>query len=166
MPDTIASVSAVFDASSQPGLAGSGVARLLMKFSDAVDGQRVAEIGPLFTDEGLFRPGGDAIQGPEAIGAFYAKRLTDPRRRTRHIWSNLQVERLGEGRARVKVVLTNYAFEPAVSEDQMQMRMGNIDALCEAGPDGEWRFAEHFYERLFAVSFPLNGPPPAPLGKN
>jgi hypothetical protein len=54
-------------------------------------------------------------------------------------------------------VLTNYAFEPSVSETALQMRIGNVVCRCESDEASKWRFAEHLYERIFATSLPLAG---------
>jgi len=105
----------------------------------------------------LFRPGERSIRGRSAIEAFYVTRQTDERRRTRHLWSNLFVRPAGPRQAHADVVLTNYAFEPAVSETALQMRIGNVVCRCESDEAGCWRFVEHLYERIFASSLPLAG---------
>ena len=138
------------------GLDVSGVARLLIRFSEAVDGRRPADIAALFVAEGLFKPGDKAITGPAAIEAFYGERLRDPRRTTRHLWSNLTVARDGQEAVRIRVVLTNYALEPAVSESEVQMRLGEVTGRCVQDPNGEWLFAEHFYQRQYAVRLPCS----------
>src|ERR1700757_505995 len=91
-----------------------GVAKLLLRFSEAVDTRDPAGIAALFTEDGLFQPGEKPIQGAAAIEAFYRERQRDPARRTRHLWSNLMVTAQADGAAAVRVVLSNYAFEPAV----------------------------------------------------
>ena len=58
----------------------------------------------------------------------------------------------------IRAVLTNYAFEPDVSETHLQMRVGNLDLRCVSDTDGRWRFLEHVYERVFAAQLPLGGP--------
>jgi hypothetical protein len=138
----------------------AGVNRLLIAFGEAVDGRRPTEISQLFTATGLFRPGETELRGRVAIQAFYADRLTDERRVTHHVWNNVQVHRLGAGEASVSALLANYAFEPAVSETDMQVRMGHVNGLCVMTESGEWRFAEHLYRRGFAAKMPLTGSPP------
>jgi hypothetical protein len=130
---------------------------VLLRFSDAVDRRRPARVADLFTQEALFRPGRTELRGRHAIEAFYRTRLSDPRRTTRHLWSNVEIRSV-RAAAQVRAVLTNYAFEPEVSETELQLRVGDVSALCVAGPDGGWRFAEHLYERVFAASLPLTPP--------
>jgi SnoaL-like domain len=151
----------------EPGADVAGIAALLIRFSDAVDQRRPAAVAEQFTVEGLFRPGDPTLHGRSAIQAFYTARFSDERRRTRHLWSNLFVRPTDARQAQVDVVLTNYAFEPAVSESTVQMRIGNVACRCEADEAGIWRFSEHLYERLFATTLPLagsiavaGGPPP------
>lgn len=149
--------------SSDPGFDANGVSLLLLRFSEAVDSRRPQEIAEQFTAEGLFKPGDKAMQGPAAIETFYRDRLRDPRRTTRHLWSNLSVTPSAGDRAEIRVVLSNYAFDPAVSETEVQLRIGNVSGVCAKGPDGRWRFAEHVYERLYALRLPLSDPqPPQP----
>ena len=142
-----------------PGLDAEGVARLLIRFSEAVDGRRPAEIAAQFAPDGLFKPGETAIVGPAAIEAFYRQRQADPRRTTRHLWSNLVLTPDGEGALRIRVVLTNYAFEPAVSESEVQMRLGEVTGRCVRDDAGEWRFAEHRYQRQYALRLPRSDAP-------
>jgi hypothetical protein len=149
--------------STDPGFDTNGVALLLLSFSEAVDSRRSQEIAEQFTADGLFKPGDTAILGPAAVEAFYKDRLRDPRRTTRHLWSNLRVTPSAEDLADIRVVLSNYAFDPAVSETEVQLRVGNVSGVCAKGPDGRWRFAQHVYERLYALRLPLSDPqPPQP----
>lgn len=152
MPPDAASLVATAPA----GLDVNGVARLLIRFSEAVDGRRPADIAALFVADGVFKPGDKAIAGPAAIEAFYRERLKDPRRTTRHLWSNLTVAPSAEGGVQVRAVLTNYAFEPAVSESEVQMRLGEVAGHCVQDPNGEWLFAEHVYQRQYALRLPCN----------
>jgi hypothetical protein len=157
MSSDIASVSPIAG-STDPGFDTNGVALLLIAFSEAVDSRRPQEIAEQFTADGLFKPGDTAIRGPAAVEVFYRDRLRDPRRTTRHLWSNLHVAPSADDLADIRVVLSNYAFDPAVSETEVQLRVGNVSGVCAKGPDGRWRFAEHVYERLFALRLPLSGP--------
>ena len=144
-------------AASEDGSDVAGIAALLIRFSDAVDQRRPADVAELFSLEGVFQPGEKSIRGRSAILAFYAARFSDERRRTRHLWSNLFVRPIDPKQARIEVVLTNYAFEPTVSAVALQMRIGNVVGRCESDDAGNWRFAEHLYERIFATSLPLAG---------
>jgi hypothetical protein len=132
--------------------------RLLFRFSDAVDGRRPSKVAAQFTDDGLFRIGKVEVRGRAAIESFYVSRLADERRRTRHLWSNVECLTLGPAEVRICAVLTNYAFEPEVSQTHLQMRVGNVELRCLADAAGRWRFQEHVYERVFAAQLPLGGP--------
>jgi hypothetical protein len=137
-----------------PGLDIGGIARLLIRFSDAVDNRRPAEIAALFSADGVFKPGDKAMIGPAAVEAFYRERLADPRRTTRHLWSNLTLTPDGEDAVQIRVFLTNYAFEPTVSETEVQMRLGEVSGRCVRDPRGAWLWAEHLYRRQYALRLP------------
>jgi hypothetical protein len=136
------------------GLDSDGAARLLIRFSEAIDGRQPAEVAAQFTPDGVFKRGESAIVGSVAIEAFYRQRVADPRRTTRHLWSNLMLMPDGEAGLRIRVFLTNYAFEPAVSESEVQMRLGQVTGRCVRDTQGEWRFAEHFYQSQYALRLP------------
>jgi uncharacterized protein (TIGR02246 family) len=140
------------------------VALLLARFSNAVDQKRPEAIASLFTADGLFAPVGEPMQGPTAIETFYEERLGDDRRRTRHVWSNLIVRPMAEGRAHFEAVLTNYAFEPTIAADAVQVRIGNVWGVCSGEQPGDWRFETHYFERLYSAAMPLSMTPP-PLEK-
>jgi ketosteroid isomerase-like protein len=140
------------------------VALLLAKFSNAVDQKQPKEIASLFTPDAMFMPTGEPIQGPPAIETFYESRLGDDRRRTRHVWSNLIVRPMAKGRAHFEAVLTNYAFEPTITDGAVQVRIGNVWGVCSGNQPGEWRFETHYFERLYAAAVPLSMAPP-PLTK-
>jgi hypothetical protein len=137
----------------------TGAARVLIRFTEAVDRRQAEEAAACFTADGLFRPGGKAVVGIENIEQLYRERFADPRRMTRHIWANVSVAPIDADSARVTALLTNYAFEPLVSETALQMRIGDVDCLVVRDAAGEWRFAEHLYQRAFATSLPLDAAP-------
>jgi ketosteroid isomerase-like protein len=141
-------------ASCASGFDPNGIALLLVRFSNAVDRKQAREVAEQFAPDGMFKPADTPVEGRAAIEALYRARFQDPRRTTRHLWGNLLVLPQADGTAHVDVVLTIYAFEPAVSEDELQMRIGNVWARCVRDGQGVWRFAEHVYEKCFAARLP------------
>lgn len=137
----------------------TGPAEVLIRFTEAVDRRQADEAAACFTDDGLFRPGDKATVGRDDIREIYRGRFADPRRMTRHVWANLRVAPIDTESARVTALLTNYAFEPQVSETALQMRIGNVDCLVVRDAGGEWQMAEHLYQRAFATSLPLDAAP-------
>jgi uncharacterized protein (TIGR02246 family) len=135
-----------------------GLEALLFGFSRAVDRRQPEAVADFFTAEGVFRPGDNAVRGRDSIGAFYQDRLSDPRRVTRHQWANIQIQPLSAHEARLTALLTTYAIEPKVSLTDLQVRIGDVDCLCQRQDDGVWRFAEHLYTRAFTASLPLSAP--------
>lgn len=137
----------------------SDPAQLLFRFSAAVDQRRAQDAAACFTRDGLFRPGDKAIVGVENIGQFYGERLADPRRMTRHVWANVSVSEIDADTVHVTALLTNYAFEPLVSETALQMRIGNVECRLVRDTQGDWLFAEQSYQRAFSTSLPLDAAP-------
>ena len=153
MTDALAPFAVPDPEDSRPGLE-----TLLFGFSRALDRRQPLAAAEHFTDQGLFRPGDTEIRGRDAIGAFYQDRQSDPRRATRHQWTNIQVQPVSRTQARLTALLTTYALEPKVSLADLQVRIGDVDCLCQRQDDGQWRFVEHLYTRAFTASLPLSGP--------
>jgi hypothetical protein len=137
------------------------VALLLARFSEAVDHKQAGTIAALFTPCAVFQPAGKPIEGQEAIEAFYATRFAgEDARRTRHTWSNIIARPVSPVRAEFQAVLTNYVFDPAVSEDRLEVRVGNVWGMCGGETPDAWRFETHFHERVHAAAMPLIAPSP------
>ena len=133
----------------------SGPIELLYRFSEAVDQRRPEDVARCFAADAIFRRDANNTVGEAAILDLYRQRLSDPRRKTRHVWANvIEVERT-ERTAVVTAILTNYAVEPIVSEDELQMRIGNVRGVLVRDAAGQWRFAEHHYDMVFATKLPL-----------
>jgi ketosteroid isomerase-like protein len=133
----------------------SGPLELLYRFSEAVDHRRAEAAAACFTADAIFQRDSNRIVGSADILALYRERMADPRRKTTHVWSNAaEIERNDDG-AVVTAILTNYAFEPTVSESDLQMRVGRVRCLIKRNATGEWQFAEHLYENAFAIRLPL-----------
>ena len=153
------------DEASAEGVDFGPIALLLAKFSNAVDQKRPKEVSSLFVPDGLFQPADQPIVGQAAIEAFYEARMSDERRRTRHVWSNLIVRPASEGRADFEAILTNYAFEPTISTRDLQLRVINVWGVCVGERSRQWRFETHFSERVYGAVLPLTAAPP-PLNKD
>jgi uncharacterized protein (TIGR02246 family) len=153
MTDTLTPFAVPDPEDSRPGLEA-----LLFGFSRAVDRRQPLEVADHFTDQGLFGPGDNPLRGRDAIAAFYQDRLSDPLRATRHQWANIQIQPMSRTQARLTALLTTYAIEPKVSLTDLQVRIGDVDCLCQRQDDGLWRFVEHLYTRAFTASLPLSAP--------
>jgi polar amino acid transport system substrate-binding protein len=141
------------------------IALLLAKFSNAVDRKRPKDVSSLFVPDSVFQPADQPIVGPSAIEAFYDARMSDERRRTRHVWSNLVVHPVSEGRAEFEAILTNYAFDPMISVVDLHLRVINVWGVCAGEHPSQWRFETHFSERIYAAALPLMAAP-LPLNKD
>jgi hypothetical protein len=72
---------------------------------------------------------------------------------------------MSDGRARFEAILTNYAFEPTIASDAVQVRIGNVWGVCSGRRPEEWRFETHYFERLYSAFMPLSATP-SPLKKD
>ncbi|MDB5675176.1 MAG: hypothetical protein JWM65_2158 [Sphingomonas bacterium] len=135
--------------------ADSPPVELLYRFSEAVDQRRPEDVARCFTADAIFRRDANNTVGEVAILDLYRQRLSDPRRKTRHLWANLVEAERSERTAVVTAILTNYALEPLVAEDELQVRIGNVRCVLARDPTGQWRFAEHHYDMAFATKLPL-----------
>jgi hypothetical protein len=142
---------------SSPGeLQGSDATGILWRFSDAIDSRMPSAAARLFARDGVFRRAGEVICGRANIESFYWSRMADPKRVTRHLWSNVRCQPSDHWDASLHAVLTTYAFEPQISQTHLQMRIGNVVCRCVPDADEGWVFAEHAYERLFVAYLPLS----------
>ena len=129
---------------------------ILWRFSEAIDKRMAAAAARLFASDGVFRRAEEVVRGRTNIESLYLSRMADPRRTTRHQWSNVRCQPLGQLEARVEALLTTYAFEPQISETHLQVRIGNVSCRCIPDPEEGWVFAEHVYERAFVAYLPLS----------
>ena len=147
-------------AAADPAAVGP-VALLLAKFSNAVDHKQAETIAVLFAPDAVFAPAGNPVRGQAEIEAFYASRFAgDGLRRTRHTWSNIIVRPVSAVRAEYEAVLTNYVFDPGVSDERIEVRIGNVWGVCGGQTPGAWRFETHYHERVHAAAMPLIAPTP------
>ena len=159
MPDTeIDRRVSSFQQSLQVNSSIESVPLVLLRFTQAVDNRLPAEAAKQFAVDGVFCPPGKEIRGRDTLLAYYTTRLSDPRRTTRHIWSNIEYRLTGEGEAQLTAALMNYAFEPQVSETHLQLRVGTVNCRCVLESDGRWVFAEHLYVPGLSAHLPISLP--------
>jgi ketosteroid isomerase-like protein len=137
-----------------------GVEQLLFRFAEAVDRRQADQAAAQFAADGTFNPRGAPVVGRDAIRAMYEARMSDPGRKTRHVWSNLRCEPSADGAVAFRATLTLYAFEPQVSQAALQMRIGDVEGLCKRGEGDGWVFATHIYQPVFKGELPLELSPP------
>jgi hypothetical protein len=138
------------------GLQAPDATSILWRFSEAIDKRMAGAAARFFASDGVFRRAEEVVCGRANIESLYVSRMADPRRVTRHLWSNVRCQPTGDLEICVEAVLTTYAFEPQISETHLQLRIGNVTCRCIPDPDEGWVFAEHAYERAFVAYLPLS----------
>ena len=141
-------------------LHASEPANILWRFSEAIDKRMAGAAARFFARDGVFRRSEEVVRGRASIEQLYLSRMDDPRRVTRHVWSNVRSRPSTDLEVCVEALLMTYAFEPQISQTHLQLRIGNVTCRCIPDPDEGWVFAEHAYERAFVAYLPLSLPLP------
>jgi hypothetical protein len=110
-----------------------------------------------YTADGLFAVGDNEFRGREQIRQFYAWRaqrgLATVRslRTTRHLISNLWVERASVGEAKAFGVISFYeaSGRPPVKESPPPILVADLVNVCALDEDGAWRFKSHLLRPVF-----------------
>ena len=126
------------------------VAALLTAFGRAADARDGEAVAALFLPDGIIAMGKQTVSGRAAVAKFSNDRYADPERRTRHVWSNLQVEMLPDGSLHATSI--QQTFEQNQPDGPAHLRVSDITDTFGPGPGGEWRFSSRQIARVFAVS--------------
>jgi len=119
----------------------TAVDALVSEFSYRIDHGQADAVAELFMEDGVFDSPMMTLTGKSAIAVAMQKRAKATYN-TRHIVSNLRLQRGTEGKIRGTVMLTLYRWS-ATDEDQTASPTALVEYLdvYERGPDGEWLFA-------------------------
>ena len=129
------------------------IERLLTDFASFADRGDGAALGDLFLEEAVLTVGGRDLRGPDQIADDCRRRFTDPHRKTRHLWTNLRVERADD--AFISATALQLTFEQSTPGLPVQLRINDLhDEFCK-DTDGRWRFARRRIERAMALALPL-----------
>lgn len=118
---------------------------LLTEFARLADNGCGDRLHELFTEDGTITGPGLAMRGRAEIAQQFAARAGDPRRLSRHCWSNPRFERVDEDTVRVTTVVQTYMLmceegeEPPV--DRYTHVVGDSTDVMRRCEDGCWRFA-------------------------
>lgn len=137
----------------EPGAANRGevledVMTLLSDYCGHADGGNLGALCQLFEPEGKLTVGDAEHRGPAAIAAFLAARL-GPDRRTRHLWSNLRVERTSIDSLRC--TSTQITFEEPAHAGTSTIRVSDVTDVLHRDGAGPWRFHERTLRRVFSM---------------
>jgi hypothetical protein len=110
-----------------------------------------------YVAEGLFVVGDNCFRGRERIREFYAWRerrgtsTVRSVRTTRHLVSNLLVDRAAADEVRVTGVISFFdgVGRPPVMSTKPAILIADISNECVRGEDGRWRFKSHVLQPVF-----------------
>lgn len=128
----------------------SPIERLLSDFSFYADRGDGAALAALFVPDGVLYVGGQKLEGREKIADDCNRRAQQLNRKTRHIWSNLRVER--EDPSAVSTTAVQLTFEQRDTDTPTQLRVSDLFDELQKGADGVWRFTCRTINREMAFS--------------
>ena len=116
-----------------------------------IDNGRASEAAAYFTTDGTLTFGAGApkpgtLAGEQIAQAMYA-REAQRQVTSRHILSNILVDSLGDGRARVRALLTLYRTESETLTPDVASVADIEDILVRSGD--EWKIAERLIQPVF-----------------
>jgi hypothetical protein len=123
---------------------------LLSRFAWHADRGEGESLGALFLEDGVLEVGGSRLQGPAQIGADCQRRFTDPHRKTRHLWTNLHIERTDPHS--VVTVALQLTFEQSTPGLPAQLRVNDLFDEFRRDAGGHWRFANRRIVRALGLT--------------
>jgi len=114
-------------------------------FADRGDGARLSA---LFLPEGTLTVGGIELHGREEISVDCCRRVVNGRK-TRHVWSNLRVDRSETNE--ISTTAVQMTFEQRDPEKPTQLRVNDLFDCFRRDADGSWRFARRVIKREMAL---------------
>jgi hypothetical protein len=109
---------------------------LFGRYADCGDGERLAS---LFLPDGTLTLGNTVSQGQPAIATFAKERSSTPGRKTRHLWSNLQLHTDDHGTLHASAI--QQTFELMTATQTTQLRVSDLEDIFAKDSVGSWRFA-------------------------
>lgn len=121
---------------------------LLTTFGRCADNGDGFGLAELFCMDGTLMLGDQEVRGRSAIASFTDKRCADPARRTRHTWTNLLIEHVGEQSYRATCI--QQTFEQ-ISPNPATVRVNDVEDLIEQETDGRLRLRSRRIVRQLSV---------------
>jgi uncharacterized protein (TIGR02246 family) len=118
-------------------------------FADRGDGERLSQ---LFRPDGVLHVGGQEHVGREQIAQDCLRRAAIPGRKTRHVWSNLRVERAEAGTITTTAVQLTFEQVAGADSTATQLRVNDMFDTFVRDGSGPWRFAARRIERAIGLT--------------
>jgi hypothetical protein len=117
-------------------------------FADQGDGEGLSR---LFLPEGVLHVGGQEHVGREQIGRDCVRRAAVPGRKTRHLWSNLRVERADADWVATTALQLTFEQVGPEAPGSTQLRVNDVFDIFTRDLSGDWRFAKRRIERAMGL---------------
>ena len=127
----------------------ASIERLFSDFAWCADRGDGAGLARLFVADGVLHVGGHEFTGRASIADDCETRARIPGRKTRHVWSNLRIERHDEGSASLTAV--QLTFEQRGDTAHAELRISDLhDDVCKDS-DGAWKFRRRSIQRQMSL---------------
>jgi SnoaL-like domain len=126
----------------------TAIERLLSDFAWHADRGDGAALAELFLPEAVLVVGGVKLEGHSQIGEDCRRRALDPRRKTRHVWSNLRLNAEADGTVAGTAVQMTFEQTGSVAT---QLRINDLIDRYQRDAAGTWRFKSRIIERQMAL---------------
>jgi uncharacterized protein (TIGR02246 family) len=120
---------------------------LFGRYADCGDSERLAS---LFLPDGTLSLGSVVSTGRSAIASFSKERSSTPGRKTRHLWSNLELRAGDHDTLHASAIQQTYELIPATQSTQL--RISDLEDVFAKDADGSWRFASRRIARQVSVN--------------
>src|ERR1700730_5504759 len=126
------------------------IERLLSDFAWFADRGDGSSLSQLFVPDGVLLVSGNELRGRVQIAEDCVRRFLDPNRKTRHVWSNLRIDRMaGDSAASFAIQLT---FEQSGEGRPTQVRVNDLVDEFQKYSSGAWKIARRVIDRKMALS--------------
>lgn len=115
------------------------------RYADRGDGEALAL---LFLPAGVLNVNSKVAEGQAAIAKFTNERTADPSQKTRHLWSNLLIERQDPRSAQASCI--QMTFEQK-DDSPASVRVNDVMDTFAKTAEGAWRFASRTITRQMTV---------------
>ena len=128
----------------------SMIERLLSDFGWFADRGDGTSLSQLFIPDGVLLVSGNELRGRTQIAEDCVRRFLDPNRKTRHVWSNLRIDRMdGDTAGSFAIQLT---FEQSGDGQPTQLRVNDLVDEFQRDSSGSWKIARRVIDRKMALS--------------
>jgi hypothetical protein len=133
---------------------------LVAEFAWRIDHQSGHGVADLFTEDGVYEMGPEALRGRADLEEFYRRRREAGPRTSRHIFTNLRLWDVESVGARGTCVLSLHAANGTPPHPLSPLIVADYDDEYVQDSDGTWLFKHRKLTLLFGE------PPKPPLGRH